>query len=96
MALVALSSLRFLQSNEKASLEEAGFVAFGPVRCNVIHTLPTFALVHGSPLRAQMTRLRKLCLVTVKFVLLNINHGDFALSALVLGRFALFVKNLFW
>ena len=75
MALVALSALRFLQGNEKASLEEAGFVAFGPVRCDVICTLPTFALVHGSPLRAQMTRLRKFCLVTVKFVLLNINHG---------------------
>ena len=67
MALVALSALRILQSNEKASLEEAGFVAFGVVRCNDIRTLPTFALVYGSPLRAQMTRLRKFCLVTEKF-----------------------------
>ena len=41
MAQVALSALRFLQSNERP--------AFGPVRCNVIRTLPTFALVYGFP-----------------------------------------------
>ena len=41
-----------------------------------------------------MTLLRKFCLATVKFVLLNINHGGFALSALVQGKSALFVKGI--
>ena len=54
-----LVRITFSSEQRKAGLEEAGFVSFGPVRCNVVRTLPTFALVYGFPFEGSNDAVRE-------------------------------------